>query len=281
MASLVMGVLNVTPDSFSDGGRFFRPADAIAQGLRLAAEGAGIIDVGGESSRPGAVPVEATEEIERVLPVVTALAAEGIRVSIDTRHVRVAQAAVEAGATIVNDVSASEELMAVAAAAGAGYVAMHAKGEPPTMQVDPRYDDVVGEVHGFLAVAATRARQAGCREVWVDPGIGFGKTVDHNLALLAALPDLVGAGTPAVVGASRKGFLGALTGGAPVDDRLEASVAVATWAFHCGVQVVRAHDVAETAQALRLTVPDPAPERPHRAGGTAPEGPDRAGSTAA
>ncbi len=252
MASLVMGVLNVTPDSFSDGGRFSGPADAIVAGLRLAAEGASIVDVGGESTRPGAAPVEVDEELHRVLPVVTALAERGIRVSIDTRHAQVAEAAVAAGATVVNDVSASEDLMAAAAAGGAGYVAMHARGEPATMQVDPRYDDVVGEVHGFLAVAAARARQAGCRQVWVDPGIGFGKTVEHNLALLAALPELVEAGHPVVVGASRKGFLGALTGGAPVDDRLEASVAVAAWAFHCGVDVVRAHDVAETVQALRL-----------------------------
>ena len=252
MASLVMGVLNVTPDSFSDGGRFPRPVDAVVHGLRLAAEGAAIVDVGGESTRPGAEPVEPAEEMHRVLPVVSALADKGVRISIDTRCAEVAEAAVAAGATLVNDVSASEELMAVAAAGGAGYVAMHAKGDPRTMQVDPRYDDVVDEVHGFLAVAAARARQLGCREVWVDPGIGFGKTVEHNLALLAALPELVEAGDPVVVGASRKGFLGALTGGAPVGDRLEASVAVATWAFHCGVQVVRAHDVAETVRALRL-----------------------------
>jgi dihydropteroate synthase len=269
MSSLVMGVLNVTPDSFSDGGRFSGPSDAIVHGLRLAGDGAGIVDVGGESTRPGATPVEVDEELRRVLPVVAALAERGIRVSIDTRHAQVAEAAVAAGATVVNDVSASEELMAVAAAAGAGYVAMHAKGEPPTMQVDPRYEDVVGEVHGFLAVAAAQARQAGCREVWVDPGIGFGKTVEHNVALLAALPELVEAGHPVVVGASRKGFLGALTGGAPVGDRLEASVAVATWAFHCGVQVVRAHDVAETVQALRLVSSEPGPERPHRAGSAA------------
>ena len=249
-----MGVLNVTPDSFSDGGRFLSSADAVAHGRRLTAAGAGIIDVGGESTRPGAAPVDPEEELARILPVVAALASDGIRVSIDTRHALVAEAAVAAGAGIVNDVSASEELMEVAAAGGAGYIAMHAKGEPPTMQVDPRYDDVVGEVHGFLAVAAARARRLGCRQVWVDPGIGFGKTTEHNLALLASLPELVDAGDPVVVGASRKGFLGVLTGGAPVEDRLEASVAVATWAFHCGVQVVRAHDVAETVQALRLAL---------------------------
>jgi len=248
-----MGVVNVTPDSFSDGGLFLDPAGAVAHGRRLAADGAGIVDVGGESTRPGAEPVEPAEELRRVLPVVSALAAYGIRVSIDTRHVEVAEAALAAGATILNDVSAAEELMVVAAAAGAGYVAMHAQGEPRTMQADPRYDDVVGEVHGFLAAAAARARQAGCHEVWVDPGLGFGKTLEHNLALLAALPELAEAGVPVMVGASRKGFLGKLTGGAAVDDRLEASVAVATWAFQCGVEVVRAHDVAETVQALRLT----------------------------
>ena len=249
-----MGVVNVTPDSFSDGGRFSSAAGAVAHGRRLAAAGAGIVDVGGESTRPGAEPVDPAEELRRVLPVVAALAEDGIRVSIDTRHVEVAEAAVAAGASIVNDVSAADELMAVAAAVGAGYVAMHAQGDPRTMQADPRYDDVVGEVHGFLAEAAARARRIGCREVWVDPGIGFGKTVGHNVALLAALPELVEAGVPVLVGASRKGFLGTLTGGTPVEDRLEASVAVATWAFHCGVQVVRAHDVAETVQALRLTV---------------------------
>ena len=253
MASLVMGVVNVTPDSFSDGGRFSTPAGAVAHGRWLAAAGAGIVDVGGESTRPGADPVDPAEELRRVLPVVGTLAADGIRVSIDTRHAEVAEEAVAAGATIVNDISAAEELMAVAAAAGAGYVAMHAQGDPRTMQVDPRYEDVVGEVHGFLAVAAARAHQLGCREVWIDPGIGFGKTIEHNLALLAALPELVDAGVPVLVGASRKRFLGTLTGGAPADDRLEASVAVATWAFHCGVHVVRAHDVAETVQALRLT----------------------------
>ncbi len=269
MASLVMGVLNVTPDSFSDGGRFSSSAEAVLHGRLMAGAGAGIIDVGGESTRPGAEPVEVAEEMDRVLPVVGALAADGIRVSIDTRHPEVAEAAVGAGATIVNDVSASEDLMAVAAGASAGYVAMHAKGDPRTMQVDPRYGDVVGEVHGYLAVAAARARQVGCREVWVDPGIGFGKTAQDNLALLAALPELVDAGDPVVVGASRKAFLGALTGGAAVDDRLEASVAVATWAFHCGVQVVRAHDVAETVQALRLATAEPGPERPLRAGGAA------------
>jgi dihydropteroate synthase len=216
------------------------------------AEGAAIVDVGGESTRPGATPVDPAEEARRVLPVVAALADAGCVVSIDTRHAVVAAEALAHGATIVNDVSCSPDLMAVAGAAGAGYVAMHAQGEPQTMQDDPRYDDVVAEVHAFLADAAARAVAAGCHPVWVDPGIGFGKRVEHNLALLAALPQLVAAGRPVLVGASRKGFLGTLTGGAPVGDRLDASVAVATWAFACGVDVVRAHDVAETVQAARL-----------------------------
>jgi dihydropteroate synthase len=188
------------------------------------------------------------DELHRVLPVIRGLA-DSVRVSIDTRHAEVAEQAVAAGATIVNDVTASDEVMEVAGWSGAGYVAMHMQGEPGTMQEDPRYDDVVREVHDFLADRAAAAAELGCAEVWVDPGIGFGKTLEHNLALLGSLPELVAAGAPVLVGASRKGFLGALTGGAPVDDRLEASIAVATWAFSCGVDAVRVHDVAETVDA--------------------------------
>jgi dihydropteroate synthase len=248
-SALVMGVLNVTPDSFSDGGRWTDAADAVAWGLRLFAEGADIVDVGGESTRPGAAPVDAAEELRRVLPVVRALAPLG-RVSIDTRNADVAEAAVSVGATIINDVSAS--LAEVAGFMGVGYVVMHMQGEPLTMQVAPRYDDVVTEVHEFLAERADEARELGASEVWVDPGIGFGKSLHHNLELLAALPALVAAGTPVLIGASRKGFLGALTGDAPVDDRLEASLAVATWAYAQGVQVVRAHDVEPTVHAARI-----------------------------
>ncbi len=244
-----MGVLNVTPDSFSDGGRFTDPEQAVAHGLAMVAEGADIIDVGGESTRPGAEPVDEVEERRRVLDVVASLAGH-VTVSIDTRHRSVAEAAVEAGATIVNDVSAS--LWPVAAASGVGWVAMHMQGDPRTMQVAPRYDDVVDDVLSFLLERVDRAREAGVAEVWIDPGIGFGKTVEQNLSLLGRLADMVATGVPVLVGASRKGFLGALLGGAPVDDRLEGSLAVAVWAAMCGVALVRVHDVAATVQALRL-----------------------------
>jgi dihydropteroate synthase len=244
-----MGVLNVTPDSFSDGGRFLDPELAVAHGLALVGEGADVIDVGGESTRPGAAPVDEAEERRRVVPVIEALA-PSVRVSVDTRSAMVAEAAVAAGATLVNDVSAS--LWPVAAEAGAGWVAMHMRGEPPTMQEAPRYDDVVAEVGAFLQERAAQARAAGIEEVWVDPGIGFGKTLEHNLALLRSLDRLVSGGVPVVVGTSRKGSLGQLTGGAPVDDRLEASVATAVWAVEQGAAMVRVHDVAPTVRALRL-----------------------------
>jgi dihydropteroate synthase len=249
-----MGVLNVTPDSFSDGGRFTSVAAAVAHGHAMVAEGADWIDVGGESTRPGASPVAPSEEKRRVLPVVEALAAEGIAVSIDTRHADVAEAAVDMGATMINDVSAS--LAAVAAECGVAWVAMHAQGEPASMQDAPRYDDVVAEVLDHLVERAESARQAGVADVWIDPGIGFGKTAAHNLALLAHLDRLVATGWPVVVGTSRKGFLGALLGSsdgteepAPVDDRLEGSLATATWAMANGAAMVRVHDVRPTAQA--------------------------------
>ena len=244
-----MGVLNVTPDSFSDGGRYLDPELAVAHGLALVAEGADVVDVGGESTRPGAGPVDEAEERRRVVPVIEALA-PSVRVSVDTRSAAVAEAAVAAGATLVNDVSAS--LWPVAAEVGAGWVAMHMRGEPVTMQEAPRYDDVVAEVGAFLQERAAQARAAGVEEVWVDPGIGFGKTLEHNLALLRSLDRLVAGGVPVVVGASRKGSLGQLTGGAPVDDRLEASVATAVWAVEQGAAMVRVHDVAATVRALAL-----------------------------
>ncbi|MCB0976846.1 MAG: dihydropteroate synthase [Acidimicrobiales bacterium] len=252
--ALVMGILNVTPDSFSDGGLHDRPSAAIAHGRRLIAEGADVVDVGGESSRPGASAVDEDTELERVLPVVEALASD-VRVSVDTAKPAVARAAVAAGATLLNDVTAS--LAPVAAELGVGWVAMHMQGEPRTMQIDPRYDDVVSEVLGFLVERAAAARAAGLREVWVDPGIGFGKTQAHNWALLAALPSLVEAGFPVVIGTSRKTFLGALTASAdgatdpaPTDDRLEASVSTAVRAVLDGAAMVRVHDVAETVAAL-------------------------------
>jgi len=256
MTALVMGILNVTPDSFSDGGRFLEPGAATAHGRRMRAEGADVIDVGGESTRPGAAAVDPAEEIARIVPVIEALAPE-MRVSVDTRRAEVAEAAIAAGATLVNDVSAS--LWEVAAAHGAGWVAMHMQGEPGTMQADPHYDDVVAEVRDHLVERAETARAAGVEEVWIDPGIGFGKTLEHNLALLAHLDELVATGWPVAVGTSRKSSLGRLLADsdgseapAPVEDRLEGSLASATWAIHQGAAMVRVHDVRPTVQAVAV-----------------------------
>ena len=246
---LVMGVLNVTPDSFSDGGRWLDPEAAISHGLRLVAEGADVVDIGGESTRPGAAEVPIEEELRRVLPVVDALAGH-VRVSIDTKKREVAEAALDAGATILNDVSAG--LYEVAAVHDAGWVAMHMRGTPLTMQEQAQYDDVVGEVREFLLHRVRLALAAGVKEVWIDPGLGFAKTADHNLALLARLDELVASGHPVLVGASRKSFIGKLTGGAPVDDRLEGSLALAVWAMEKGAAMVRVHDVRATVQAARL-----------------------------
>jgi dihydropteroate synthase len=251
---LVMGILNVTPDSFSDGGEWFEPERALERGHRLIAEGADVVDVGGESTRPGAVPVPVDEELDRVVPVVEALAPH-VRVSVDTTKEAVAEAAVDAGATLINDVSAS--LWAVAARRRVGWVAMHRRGTAATMQHDPSYADVVAEVTALLVERAGTARDAGVGEVWIDPGIGFGKTVDHNLELLGALDRLVGTGWPVMVGTSRKSFLGVVApdpGGRPrpVDQRLAASLATATWAMDQGVGMVRVHDVAATVQAAVL-----------------------------
>jgi dihydropteroate synthase len=252
--ALVMGILNVTPDSFSDGGRWYGTDQAVARGLELIAEGADIVDVGGESTRPGATEVPVDEELRRVLPVIEALSRH-VRVSVDTTKDAVAEAAVGVGATLINDVSAS--LWPVAARCGVGWVAMHRRGLPATMQDDPRYDDVVAEVRDLLAARAAQALDAGVREVWIDPGIGFGKTVDHNLDLLAGIDALVATGHPVMVGTSRKGFLGALAAGAdgtpaPVGDRLAGSLATATWALEQGAGMVRVHDVAATVQAALL-----------------------------
>jgi dihydropteroate synthase len=251
-----MGVLNVTPDSFSDGGRWTDPAAAIAHGRQLIDEGADIVDVGGESTRPGAAPVDEDEELRRVVPVVAALS-PAVRVSIDTTKPAVARAAVAAGATLINDVSAS--LHEVAAETGAGWVAMHRRGTPATMQAQARYDDVVAEVRDVLAERAEAAREAGVGEIWLDPGIGFAKTEAHNLQLLRHLEVLVDLGHPVLVGTSRKTFLGALTGRsdgssepAPPEDRLEASLATATWALAAGARMVRVHDVRATVQAAKV-----------------------------
>ena len=262
----VMGILNVTPDSFSDGGRFLDHVAALEHGRQLIDEGASIVDVGGESTRPGAVPVGVDEELARVLPVVAGLA-DDVRVSIDTRHEAVARAAVASGASMVNDVSAG--LGGVAAELGVGWVAMHMLGDPRTMQDEPRYDDVVAEVRDFLVGRAERAADLGVSEVWIDPGIGFGKDTVHNLELLARIDELVATGWPVVVGVSRKRFLGVLTAASdagpgsvphhdgnvratPVDDRREGSVAVAAWAYSRGVGMVRAHDVRATVRAARV-----------------------------
>jgi dihydropteroate synthase len=249
-----MGVINVTPDSFSDGGQFADADAAIAHGRALLADGADWLDVGGESTRPGAAPVSELEELRRVVPVVEALAGLGARVSIDTRKPAVARAAVAAGASLLNDVGAANG--AIAAELGVVWAAMHSQGEPATMQDDPRYGDVVAEVLAELVTRAETATAAGVPEVWIDPGIGFGKTLPHNLALLAHLDDFVATGFPVLVGTSRKGFLGAILGASdgaagpvPVDDRLEGSLATATWAMTCGAAMVRAHDVRATAHA--------------------------------
>ena len=248
---IIMGILNVTPDSFSDGGRWFDHAAAVEHGLQMVADGAAVVDVGGESTRPGAEPTPPGEEARRVVPVIEALAPH-VRVSVDTRHAEVAEAAIAAGATLLNDVSASLHEVAASGGPGVGFVAMHMQGDPRTMQADPRYGDVVGEVRSFLVERAAAAVAAGVEEVWVDPGIGFGKDLSHNLTLLARLGELVAAGYPVVVGTSRKGFLGRLLDGAPADDRLEGSVATATWAMWQGAQMIRAHDVRATTHAASV-----------------------------
>lgn len=262
----VMGIVNVTPDSFSDGGRFLDADAAIAHGIGLAAQGADVLDVGGESTRPGAAPVTARQELDRVLPVIEGLtSAASVPVSIDTTKAAVARAALEAGATIVNDVSAGRldpDILGVTAAAGAGFVAMHMQGEPRTMQLDPRYHDVVGEVGDFLVERVEAAHAAGIARgaVAADPGIGFGKTVEHNLEILAALPSLAaGVPAPLLVGTSRKTFIGRLlaraTGASadlPVDQRDEGTLATVVWAVEHGASIVRVHDVTPAVQAIRL-----------------------------
>ncbi|MGI9598620.1 MAG: dihydropteroate synthase [Acidimicrobiales bacterium] len=252
----ILGILNVTPDSFSDGGLFIDAETAIAHGEAMLAEGADSIDVGGESTRPGAAPIDVPTEIARVVPVIEALSPL-TRVAVDTRHADVARAAVAAGATIINDVSAS--LSPVAAELGVGWIAMHMQGQPGSMQRNPTYDDVVAEVCRFLDDAATEAHAAGVNEVWIDPGFGFGKTLDHNLQLLAHIDRLVATGWPVAVGTSRKSMLGQLiarSDGAdqqtPADDRLVGSVTTATYAMLQGVAMIRVHDVKAAKQAATV-----------------------------
>jgi dihydropteroate synthase len=254
----VMGVLNVTPDSFSDGGRFADVTAAVAHALRMVEEGAALLDVGGESTRPGAHAVSAEEEIYRVVPVIEALVERTkVPISVDTSKPAVMTAAVRAGATLINAVRALREPGALEAAAdtGAAICLMHMQGEPRTMQVDPRYDDVVAEVRGFLHERAEACRAAGIARdrLAIDPGIGFGKRLEHNLALLADLTALVGLGWPVLVGVSRKSMFGALLGRA-VDERVAGGVAMTTAAVLNGASIVRTHDVAPTVDAVKVAV---------------------------
>ncbi len=252
----IMGVLNVTPDSFSDGGTHPDSPSAIEAGLQMFADGAAIVDVGGESTRPGAEPVAVDVELHRVLDVVAALAPHG-RVSIDTRKPEVAIGAVDAGATVINDVGAT--LGPVAGELGVGYVAMHSAGTPATMQREPQYEDVVAEVLGRVLQLAEVARAAGAPEVWIDPGLGFGKTVAHNYSLLAHIGDFVATGWPVLVGASRKSFVGRVLAQSDhvaevgFDDRLEGSLAITAWSAMNDVDLVRVHDVPETLQTLQVS----------------------------
>jgi dihydropteroate synthase len=260
----LMGVVNVTPDSFSDGGRFFDPDAAVDHGLELAKEGAAILDVGGESTRPGAQPVDPVEEHRRAVPVVERLAAAGLRVSIDTSKLEVARAALDAGATLVNDVTAFRSAPALAglvAERGAHCCLMHMLGEPRTMQRDPRYDDVVSDVRAFLEERLAFAVSEGVPEerVWLDPGIGFGKTVEHNVELLRRLDEIVAIGRPVVIGTSRKSFLGKLTGGRTEDERLPATIASNVLALERGASIFRVHDVAPVADALAVAAATVAP----------------------
>lgn len=255
----VMGIVNATPDSFSDGGRFLAPEAALEHARRLIAEGADILDLGAESTRPGAEPVAAEVEVERLVPLIAAIRAESaIPISVDTMKPQVARAAIAAGATMWNDVTAlrhAPDSVGTAAALGCEIVLMHMQGQPRTMQAEPRYDDVAGEVAAFLAARAAAAIAAGVARdrIWLDPGVGFGKHMTrHNLPLLAGLDRIVALGFPVLLGASRKSFIGAVSGGAPAERRLGGSIAAALAGAAAGVAAVRVHDVFETLQALEV-----------------------------
>jgi len=253
---MIMGILNVTPDSFSDGGSHNSPELAIEHGRRMLSEGADIIDIGGESTRPGAEPVSADEEIERTIPVIEALASDGAVVSIDTMKADVAREAMAAGAKIINDVSAGshdKDMLATAAETGAGLVLMHMQGEPRTMQANPTYSNVVRDVAEYLDCRAKAAISAGVasESVMLDPGIGFGKTIEHNLSLLAGIGQLSSSGHPILVGMSRKSFIGKITG-REVNERLAGSIAGLVWCIMKGVHVLRVHDVPESLDAVRI-----------------------------
>ena len=249
----LMGIVNVTPDSFSDGGLYDTTATAVEHGLRLVSDGADILDIGGESTRPGAVAVSLEEEMRRVIPVIEALrSTSDIPLSIDTRNAAVAAAAIAAGADIINDVSAlghDPRMIEVAATTAAPVIIMHMQGTPETMQHNPIYDDVVSEIHDFFTERLRRCKAAGIEQIVIDPGIGFGKTREHNLAILANLSRLGDLGVPVLVGVSRKSFIGHITG-LPVDQRLPASIAAAVLALRGGATVFRVHDVRESRSAL-------------------------------
>ena len=255
--TLIMGIVNVTPDSFSDGGRHATTDAAVAHALQLIEEGADIIDVGGESTRPGAATVDEAEELRRVLPVLEELSARtAVALSIDTMKPAVARAALAAGASLVNDVAAnrgSDEMWRLVAETRAGYVAMHMQGTPQTMQTAPRYGDVVADVNAFFGERLERIQAAGVslEHVVLDVGIGFGKTLEHNLQLLRAVGSFTRWQRPLLLGVSRKSFIGQALG-APLDDRLAGALACAVWAVESGVQIIRTHDVKATAQAVRM-----------------------------
>ncbi len=254
--ALVMGIVNVTPDSFSDGGKFLDAGAAIAHALILVEQGAEILDIGGESTRPNAEPVSEAEELRRVLSVIEKLAAQvRIPISIDTMKPAVARAALQAGASIVNDVAANradDEMWHVVSEFNAGYIAMHMKGTPQTMQENPSYTDVVGEVRDFFSDRLTQLKKSGVsvEQVVLDPGIGFGKTVEHNLQLLAGLKTFTNLGRPLLLGVSRKSFLVKISG---ANDRLSAALACTTLGVESGVNIFRTHDVVETLQTIRMT----------------------------
>ena len=254
-----MGILNATPDSFSDGGLHIGLEAALARAAAMISQGADILDVGGESTRPGAAGVSEAEELDRVIPLIAALSARfDTPLSVDTRKAAVARAAVAAGATMWNDVTAlggDDDSLASAATSGCGVVLMHMQGQPSTMQHAPCYDDVVAEVAAWLACRAELAMSAGVRReaIWLDPGIGFGKTPDHNYALLAGLRRIVGLGYPVLLGASRKGVIRAADSSAKTaDDRIGGSVTIALAGVHAGCRMIRVHDVRETVQALKV-----------------------------
>lgn len=253
---LIMGIINATPDSFSDGGEAFRVDDAIRRGRDMVAAGAHILDVGGESTRPGAAPVSLQEELNRTIPVVEGLAGEGFTVSIDTRHADVMREATKAGAKIINDVSAltGEGALEAAASTDAAVVLMHMQGEPGTMQAAPTYDDVVEDVYAYLQERIKACEEAGIvrDRLAIDPGIGFGKTLDHNLALLRGLERFQALGVPVLLGTSRKSFIGMISGEQDAKKRISGSLASNLAGIERGADILRVHDVADTVQAIKV-----------------------------